>query len=195
MSRLGMYYQEYPISLAPGEIQNLGVSGSTFGALAISGSNVLVRLGDAEEFPLRQGLIIEMPEGERFPKVQLRNNSLSSAQITFAVSEGKIRDNRFSTTVALKTYAGDKLIDSDKVNVTSTATIIKAADAVRTSIMIQNKSLTDSVWIGGSTVDAANNRGIELVVGAAITLNTSGVVYGRCLAGKNADVSILEIDQ
>lgn len=191
------FYLEYPVTVGAGESVTIAQRGRNVRVLDISGSNVTIQVDNSEPSTCRKGIGIILPDGDYFQEVRLTNGSGSGASVTLAIAIGEIQDSRLTLTGSIKTYSGDTMATPVKVTVGNGVggTVIVAADSTRTMVTIQNKSTTDSVWLGDSGVDPANNEGIEITPGGDMSIPTSAEIRGRCAAGKTADVSIMEIKQ
>ena len=119
-------------------------------------------------------------------------NGATSQTIEFYIGDGEILDNRLvgaiSITGGLK-QAGNPSATYAAVSVGVTATVIKAANTDRSSILIQNLGSVD-VYIG-SDASVTSSNGIKIAAGASATLATQTAIYG--IAGSAAqDVRYFE---
>lgn len=195
MARVLPVYVEYPVSIPANSRVELAVRGRSWEIIDLSGSSVQIQTDTSEASTCRKGIGVSLPHGEFFTRLTFINNGGAAATVTVAISEGDIKDQRFVSVTSIKTYAGDTMNTPAKINVTAVKTTLFTADTTRMMVIIQNKSTTDSVWVGDTNIDATNKRGIEIKPEGDITLPTSADIFGQCLATKNADVSLLEIKQ
>jgi len=84
-------------------------------------------------------------------------------------------------------------IAHNQVTVTTSATQIIAARPERRSVLIISLGGVD-VFLGGAAVQTTNGIPLAGVVGANVTINTNGVVYGRVTSGTQVVAYLEEYD-
>ena len=87
--------------------------------------------------------------------------------------------------------ASAPLIGHNTVTVSSTAVVIVAANSKRTSLIIQNRHATDTLFVGATGVTIANGLGIA--AGLSMTfVNVQAAIFGIRGASADIDVRYLE---
>lgn len=184
-------YQHYSRTIAAGEIAEVSVFGRFITLLSNTSSTDMQLQIDSDPlqtFP--KGLSLDLPEGKFFKKIYIKNPSASSADITFAISSGKILDSRVVLSGSLSTNDTPDLFTTPaKASVTATASKIVTGSSSTRVMIIQNKGPYPCT-IGDSNVDADNDRGYEIPVDGAIELKTKADIWAECRASETATLSI-----
>jgi len=86
--------------------------------------------------------------------------------------------------------------DVPKISVTDSAAISHALTAGKKGVALMNVG-TSTCWVGGSTVDPANSRGIKMLSDSLLTIrNTTSdfKIYFKCGAGLSTTIGVIEYD-
>lgn len=185
-------YQDYQVVLSAGEFRQFQCHGRYLTILDNSlSTDMMISFDGQAEQPVPKGISIELPEQENFVTLGLRNPAGSSATLRFAISNGKVDDNRnvISGTV---TVEGVSNTITTPVKGTATtgvpgAPAVAAAGANR-KVIIQNLGAND-IWFGDSNVDGANSRGTKILPGDGYEIDTAAAIYIRSTVG-NSDYSL-----
>lgn len=113
--------------------------------------------------------------------------SAAAQTIRYAISDRQGDYARVAQTVFVTNPTG--LLSTADVVVGAAAAVIIAANASRRSLLLVNNG-GQPIRVGDSSITAA--RGILLVAGASLTLNTTGAVYGIREGASNSSVTVLE---
>lgn len=177
-------YRQFPITLAPREILNVFYAFDVFRILAIvNEDDVVYRFGQsgAETNIVGAGIGIKLNEAVNV--LTLRNtSSVNTVTMTIALAIGNINDDRLNTVGAITISDIDvpAIFDAkpDITLVANTTTLLMGAVAVRREAFISNYSLTDTLSIGDSGLDATHS-GILIPPRGTLILATSAQIYGR----------------
>lgn len=185
-------YQDYTIALAAGARLDFQCHGKYLTILDNSlSTDMMVQFDGQPEQPIPKGFSVEIPENENFITIAFRNPSVSSATIRFAISNGKVVDNRnvITGTVNVDNTA-NTLTTPAKGTATTSApgSPAVAASSANRVVIIQNHG-SNPIWFGDANVDGSNSRGIKIAAGDGYELNTASAVYLRSTGG-DSDYSI-----
>lgn len=185
-------YQDYSITLASGARQDFQCHGRYLTILDNSlSTDMMVQFDGQPEQPIPKGFSVEIPENQNFITIAFRNPSVSSANIRFAISNGKVIDNR---NVITGTVNVDNTANTITTPAKGTATTSApgspavAASSANRIVIIQNHG-SNPIWFGDVNVDGANSRGIKIAAGDGYELHTASAVYLRSTGG-DSDYSV-----
>lgn len=159
------------------------------------GNSIQIQIDDLTPFILPEGVGYETLPGQTFRRLQFINTGAAPATVQVGIAKGFIRDARAVFTGAIITNEGDTMTTPAVVNTAGAAAkLIVAASTARNTVIVQNLSATENLWIGDASVgNNAAPRGLKVLPGGALTLNTGAAVYGRRGNATDIDVSVLEI--
>jgi len=179
-------YKYFSVTIPAGEIRRVDVYSRFLTILNNSAaSDPLVSIGGQSYERIPQGISIELPDDENFTYLEFYNDSAATLTITFAVSAGRIYDARFVASAILSVNATSNVLSTPAaiaVTTSAPASPAIAADSTRRAVMLQNNG-SYPVWAGDSNVDGANNRGLCISPGEALTLESEAEIYLRSTGG------------
>lgn len=185
-------YQKFTYVLAAGADIDVSVYGRFLTVLSNSNAtDPHISVGGQAEYQIPAGLSIDLNpsadsgaiQATNFGKLRFRNSSGSSMTIEFAISSGRIIDNRvtISTSTILSVNNTGQTMSTPAAYAVATAApgaaFLAAASTTREVIMQNNGAAP--VWIGDANVDGSANRGILIPVGGTFALQTAAALYAR----------------
>ncbi len=184
-------YKYFSVTIPAGEIRRVDVYSRFLTILNNSAaSDPLVSIGGQSYERIPQGISIELPENDNFGYLEFYNDSIADLTITFAVSAGRIYDARLVASAVLSVNATSNVLSTPAaitVTTSAPASPAIAADSTRRAVILQNNG-ANPVWVGDAAVDGANNRGICIVPGESMSIETEAAIYLRSTGG-NSTVS------
>lgn len=196
-------YQRFTYAIAAGESIDVAVYGRFLTILSnSSATDPHVSIGGQVEYQIPAGLSVDLnPEADStnakyFGKLRFRNSTGAVMTIDFAISSGRIFDNRIiisTTTVLLTNSTGQTMSTPAKYAAGTGAPGAPAVVAASTTreVGITNNG-TNPVWAGDANVDGANSRGILIPAGSTVFLTTAAAIYLRSTGG-TSDCGIMVI--
>lgn len=194
-------YQRFTYSIAAGAAIDVNCYGRFITILANSiTTDPHLSIGGQVEYQIPAGISIDLAQDNTDPRnniyttLRFRNSSNAIMVLDFAISSGRIYDNRviISTTTTLNTNSTPDTLASPAAAAVSDvvgAAKIAAAGANREYIL-QNNGAND-IWVGDANISAATSRGIKIAPNTGLTLTTGGAVYAVCAAGLTSTLSII----
>ena len=149
-----------------------------------------VRFPNAAPSAFETGLAYNAPQ--TIESVELINNGALSNTITVALADGPIDDNRLVGQIDISggiRNAGNRGASYGAVSVAATATLIRAENLNRGTILVQNNGAVDLYVANDTSVTAANGIKVPAGGSASVTLQTD--IYGIAASG-TLDVRYLE---
>ncbi|MEW8131482.1 MAG: hypothetical protein AB2758_20710 [Candidatus Thiodiazotropha endolucinida] len=133
--------------------------------------------------PVAMELGIGFTYKKPFNSLRIKNGATAQT-IKLAIGDGTIHDNRMvgqlNITGGIKS-AANPTVSYGAVSVGSTATLIQAANANRSSCLVQNLGAAP-IYIGSDSSVTVSN-GIEIPVGGSMEVKHIRTVYGICASG------------
>ena len=133
------------------------------------------------------GLILK----EEMKSLRIKNGNTAQT-ITLNIGDGQFIDNRIAGAFTISggvQLAGNTSMSSSAATVGVASAQLLAANATRASVLIQNNSPANEIYIGAIGVSVAN--GIKLGAGGSMTINTKGAIHAISLVA-GIDVRLLE---
>lgn len=187
-----MSMNNYKFTLAAGESVTFPLVGNFIRCTSASDDfTVQPDNGSALAFKAQYGLKTPV----EFNSVVIESASAQTIELT--MGKGELFDNRLAGSIDLSGALSVKNIASEtsgfgKISVGVAAVVIKAANTLRQSILIQNNS-GNSLYIGDdNTVTTAN--GVHVSAGGSIELKTQKSIYGIASAAAS-DIRYFEESQ
>ena len=167
--------RKFTRTLAANEETVINVSKATAVQCTAATTDFEIRPNDQNPVILANGLGVRYKPEEAFDFLRISHGATPQT-VELYIGDGDIIDNRFSASGALSTRAlAAQSSAYGNVSVGVTATLVRAANAGRSSVLVQNLG-TGIIYVGtDGSVTAAN--GIQVQVNSAITLNVDDAIY------------------
>tara|TARA_R110000782_G_scaffold263592_1_gene356304 strand:- start:1855 stop:2424 length:570 start_codon:yes stop_codon:yes gene_type:complete len=175
--------------LAANEIWKVNATGTT--VRGVAGAQPY-KLSPAGQNPIKQmqtGIAVTFETA--FNLVEIQNGDTAQT-IVIWIGDGLIQDNRLVGSVDISggiRISGNLDGDYGTVSVTTSATLIRAANIERSSCLVVNVGANDMHIGTDSSVTAAN--GIPVLSGQSLTFTVETTIYGISTGGAN-DVRYLD---
>ncbi len=167
--------------------------GNLVSLLAATGA-VEIALGDGAFIPLDVGQTVSFQD-EEFDKVRIRDMSGATNNVDIYVGRGEFFDLRFSAAgnLTTKPVVPDTLSTGGPVLcVTGAATLLRAANPLRSEIvLVVSASAAGAVLVGGDPAAAAG-QGVPVLPGQSIAITNTAAVYVRNDTGAAVNVWAME---
>ena len=187
-------YGFYPKTLQADETITLTTYASFLTLLKTSDPTnyIFLTIDDEAEQALPARLSIEMQTGETFKQIQLRNSATYAVSIEFAITNGRIYDNRLDEKnfyTAIETNGIKQIAETTEDNLTGFFVKIDKVLYKRELVITNNGSHTMYIGDGDMLEKHFNSMpailsGTPLPPGGTAILTLSGVVY---IAGTDAE--------
>lgn len=172
---------DYTRSLEADEEVLISCAGAT-AVRCLEGDDTFVIRPD-DKNPVAMELGIGFTYKKPFDSLRIKNGATAQT-VKLAIGDGIIHDNRMvgqlNITGGIKAAANPN-VSYGNVSVGNTATLIQAANANRSSCLVQNLGAAP-IYIG-STNSVTVSNGIEIPVGGSMEVKHTGTIYGICASG------------
>jgi len=171
----GSAIRKFTRTLAANAETVINVSGATAVQCTGATAGFSVRPDDRNPVELANGLGIRYQEEEAFNTLRITNEGTPQT-IELYIGSGDVIDNRFSASGALSTrLLAAQSSAYGNVSVGTSATLVRAANTGRASILVQNLG-AGTIYLGSdSSVTTAN--GIQAQPGAAVEFKVDDAIY------------------
>jgi len=179
------------VTLTAGVPQRFGVDGDYVHVITAPVTDLTVRFDAGEKVPMYEGV------GFRRYYREIELESTTGQSVIVLAGFGSVFDGRATANVNVTATvaAGNTFnVGGDVATVSAAATLLLAADALRTYALIGNVSTnTVTVRIGPAAVAAAT--GIPLEPGETLSIATTAAIYGYQASGGAVTINAVSVRQ
>ena len=169
-----MSINNYKFTLTAGESVTFPLVGDFIRCTAAS-ADFTVQPDNQSALTFKAQFGLKLPK--KFQSVVIESATAQTIELT--MGEGELFDNRMAGNIIIKNAAAESS-NYGAVSVGVAASVMKAANVNRQSILIQNNS-ANSLYVGDdNTLTTAN--GIHVIAGGSLELKTQKAIYGRASA-------------
>ncbi len=185
-------FRIYTVTVPANDRVTIHASGAYVVALSATGSFDL-GFENGPFTPFLSGLKVQLPPGEKFKTVRLRDTSGNANIIQLGIGFGDLTDARLNLSGKISVSVSQNIATvADVALAAGAATQIVAANAGRRAVIVKNLATNlQTMRIGDAAVGAA--RGVELAPGEAIVIDSGAAIYGYNPGGAAESVSVLEV--
>lgn len=179
----------FRFELAAGARRSIAVVGNTIRGMA-GDAPYTIRLDDAPPTKLQTGVAYTLPGG--FTNVEVHNTHAATQTIELVVAQGDVQDSRLVGNVDIS--GGIRLVSGvsasyGAVTVDTTAVLVAAANAQRSTLLIQNQGSANIAVGPDASVTTAT--GIVVAPGGSMSVTVGTAIYA--ISGSaGQDVRFLE---
>lgn len=183
-------FRTYVLSLTANQEYPLGVDGNMYAVIDNTG-NFTITLDESNRLT-NQSAGMGGKFQDEYERVTLLSTTTQTVTVIFGF--GEFADARASVNATINTTVSpsDTLDNTSDITVSSTAVLLKAADANTKEVLIHVPSdASNSIRVGGASVTATT--GLEVEAGMSLQLSVEAAVYAIRDGASDVTVSTLKL--